>query len=1062
MNRGQLSSLLIPAVVLITLAGTISHATGNTSGWTLVGWNDLGMHCMDDDYAVFSILPPYNTIHAQLVDPSGHRINNPSGISLSYQAVADPSGSINSSSVDKTNFWQYVGRLFGAEPPPDEGLAGARMPGALNSPRPMVWDAGLQCFTAEGIPLTLYDDARMKNYYPMMRLTAKNSSGTVLATTDIVLPISDEMDCRSCHGSGSSNAARPLSGWVNSADPVHDYRLNILRLHDEREGGNALFLSALAEAGYDAQGLEATQASGTPILCARCHGSNALPGTGFAGVPPLTQVVHDLHAFVTDPDSGMALDASGNRSACYSCHPGSDTRCLRGAMGHAVDSSGELSIQCQDCHGGMSMVGSAGREGWFDEPTCQSCHTGTATSNSGQIRFTSAFASPGVPRQPADSRFATNPDTPAPGISLFRFSSGHGGLQCEACHGSTHAIFPSSHENDNVQNVELQGSPGTLADCTTCHGTSPSTVNEGPHGLHPIGQSWVSDHHSKGGGDKSEPLKDEASSGCNTCHGTDYRGTVLSRSLTDKTVSTPWGNKHFWKGYQIGCYTCHNGPSSDHQNHNHPPAVDNTNATTSVASPVPINLSATDADGDSLTLRVISQPAHGRVGINGRTALFTPDPAFSGSDTFTFAASDGMADSNLGTTTVTVNGGGCELTCSASGPSSVQLGATASFAASVDTSGCTGTPSFLWSFGDGSTSNEENPAHIFAASGSYTWSMTATLEGNSCSSSGSIVVESGGGGCVLNCSAEVPATGSRGESLEFRSGLSLSGCSGQVSYLWDFGDGSTSSEENPSHAYQAGGSYDWTLGASLDGSSCSSSGTIGISEGPATGAYRYVTVAAHSEGRNDRSWRTDLAVLNLNPNPANLQMSFEGTVSGPTETLVLNANQSREWRDLLSSLIGLESDASGALTLRSDQPLIITSHTYVIDGDGATIGQYFPAVKPSEGVESGTVSIIPNIGRSADELTNLGFLNLADSLARVRVQLYGSDGTPIGAALERQVSAAGWRQIDDVFMAAGLGDTDLAWATVEVLTEGGLVWPYASLLDRRTGDPITIGAFVLP
>ena len=36
--------------------------------WTLIGWNNLGMHCMDDDYAIFSILPPYNTVDAQLID----------------------------------------------------------------------------------------------------------------------------------------------------------------------------------------------------------------------------------------------------------------------------------------------------------------------------------------------------------------------------------------------------------------------------------------------------------------------------------------------------------------------------------------------------------------------------------------------------------------------------------------------------------------------------------------------------------------------------------------------------------------------------------------------------------------------------------------------------------------------------------------------------------------------------------------------------------------------------------------------------------------------------------
>jgi hypothetical protein len=37
----------------------------------LLGWNDLGMHCMDADYSVFSILPPFNTVHAQLISQGG-------------------------------------------------------------------------------------------------------------------------------------------------------------------------------------------------------------------------------------------------------------------------------------------------------------------------------------------------------------------------------------------------------------------------------------------------------------------------------------------------------------------------------------------------------------------------------------------------------------------------------------------------------------------------------------------------------------------------------------------------------------------------------------------------------------------------------------------------------------------------------------------------------------------------------------------------------------------------------------------------------------------------------
>ena len=47
------------------LCGLTLTTTAATS--TLLGWNNLGMHCMDSDYSVFSILPPYNTIEAQLI-----------------------------------------------------------------------------------------------------------------------------------------------------------------------------------------------------------------------------------------------------------------------------------------------------------------------------------------------------------------------------------------------------------------------------------------------------------------------------------------------------------------------------------------------------------------------------------------------------------------------------------------------------------------------------------------------------------------------------------------------------------------------------------------------------------------------------------------------------------------------------------------------------------------------------------------------------------------------------------------------------------------------------------
>jgi PKD repeat protein len=771
--------------------------------------------------------PPYNTIQAQVVDASGNLVTSAAGVTVTYQAIADPSGSINTTSFGKDNFWTFAASLFGlAKPlPPDVGLTGLAMPGMMNKPQPMTFDPANNWFIAEGIPITPYDDAGRKNTYPMMRLVAKDSGGNVLATTDIVLPISDEMDCKACHSSNSSAAARPNAGWVNDPDADRDYRLNVLRLHDDRQAGSASYATALSKAGYSSTGLyDTVTTAGKPILCATCHGSNALAGTGQAGIPPLTQAIHSYHAQVMDPVTSMTLDSSSNRSACYRCHPGSTTKCLRGAMGNAVAADGSMEMQCQNCHGPMHAVGTAGRQGWLDEPTCQSCHTGTAVANNGQIRYTSVFDASGQRRVPVDTTFATTPNTPSAGFSLYRFSQGHGGLACAACHGSTHAEFPSSHPNDNIQSIELQGHKGMLVDCTTCHGSQSLTIGGGPHGMHPVGQSWVSSH-----GDAAD---DGRAAQCQACHGTDYRGTVLSRAQGDRTISA-FGSKLFWKGFQVGCYTCHNGPGSETTTANPPATVANASAATTAGAPVTIPLSATDPHGNQLTLRVVSQPANGTAGLTGTQATYYPDSSFSGTDTFTFAAWNGSTDSNLGTVAVTVGGGAaCTVTAQATVPSTGTVGQSLAVQGSATSQGCSNPVSYAWTFGDGSSSTQQTPTHTYAAANTYTWRLTASVGGSSNSVTGTIAVASAPA-CSLFITGTVPTSAYVGQSVSFPLTVKASGCSGSISYRWNFGDGTDgSTKAQPTYTYRSSGTYSWQLRASIGSTSAGATGKIAVSYRP--------------------------------------------------------------------------------------------------------------------------------------------------------------------------------------------------------------------------------------
>ena len=701
--------------------------------WTLVGWNDLGMHCMDgSDYSLFSVLPPFNNIYAHLVH-LGKLVTNTTGITVTYHAIYDPDGSINTSSKDKINFWQYCPSLFGVTLPGDTGLAGFAMPGASNTPQVMGFTNGY--YSAPGVPSSVFDDATNKNYYPMMSLTAWQGT-TMLATTAIVLPVSDEMDCRACHGSGSNTNALPVAGWAWNPVRERDVKLNVMQIHDQKNQGSDLYTNALALAGYRPEGLLATATNGTPILCARCHKSNALPGTGLPGICDFTQGVHMHHAMVIDPATGMTLDDATSRTACYRCHPGSATRCLRGAMGRAIAPDGSMQIACQNCHGPMSEVGRVDRQGWLDEPQCQSCHTGPATHNNGQIRFTTAFEISNQVRLAVDQLFASNSNTPGPGQSLYKLSRGHGKQLCETCHGSTHAEYPSLKLSDNIQCIALQGQPGKIGDCTICHGASPTVITNGPHGLHLLGLTWIQIHHDYAATNK--PGRDH----CFECHGTDARGTVLSRVLTDRTVvADPFGTNHFWQGQQISCYICHNGPNESAPTTNTPPVTYGVAAMTTASVPVSVMLQASDVNPQALTMHIVSQPTHGSIALAGSNATYIASPTFVGRDIFTYAAWDSVADSNLGTGTIDVVQGECAIALSATVPPTTTVGDPTPFWSAATVSGVSNAISYVWSFYDG-TSNEtqQYTSHSYTSNGWHLWSVTASAAGTNATQSDSIFV----------------------------------------------------------------------------------------------------------------------------------------------------------------------------------------------------------------------------------------------------------------------------------------------------------------------------------
>ncbi|MDW5549619.1 PKD domain-containing protein [Methanosarcina sp.] len=139
----------------------------------------------------------------------------------------------------------------------------------------------------------------------------------------------------------------------------------------------------------------------------------------------------------------------------------------------------------------------------------------------------------------------------------------------------------------------------------------------------------------------------------------------------------------------------------------------------------------------------------------------------------------------------------------------------------TDTS--TGTPTnWTWDFGDGSTSTEQNPIHIYKSEGTYTVKLTVSnsLGSDSEEKTGYITVGSAVLAPETNFSSNV-TSGNAPLSVQFKDESTNS----PTSWEWNFGDGKTSTEQNPSHTYETVGTYTVNLTAMNYGGSNSTTKT---------------------------------------------------------------------------------------------------------------------------------------------------------------------------------------------------------------------------------------------
>jgi len=167
----------------------------------------------------------------------------------------------------------------------------------------------------------------------------------------------------------------------------------------------------------------------------------------------------------------------------------------------------------------------------------------------------------------------------------------------------------------------------------------------------------------------------------------------------------------------------------------------------------------------------------------------------------------------------------------AGGPYSASVGAPVTLDGSASRDPDGSIASYAWNFGNGTIGSGATASATYATAGTFTVTLTVTDNGGATSQANTTVtVTTNTQPPVANAGG--PYTGTVNVAIGFNGGASRDPDGSVISYLWNFGDGTTASGVTAVHAYTAAGSYSVRLMVTdNDGLTNSASTTAQVSDG---------------------------------------------------------------------------------------------------------------------------------------------------------------------------------------------------------------------------------------
>jgi len=430
-----------------------------------------------------------------------------------------------------------------------------------------------------------------------------------------------------------------------------------------------------------------------------------------------------------------------------------------------------------------------------------------------------------------------------------------------------------------------------------------------------------------------------------------------------------------------------------------------------------------------------------------------------------FDAASGQLESSCEDTFTVTGGSSCSITCSATVPTTAQVGQTVNFTSTASGSGDCGTIEYFWTPEEGystATVFGRNGTWVYNTPGTYTWSYSAIGDnGGRCDRTGTITVTAGSS-CTMTCNATVPATAQVGQTVNLTGSVNASGNCGTIEYFWfpDHNSTATVFDRTTTWIYDSAGTYNWRFSAVAQNGQCERSGSINVTGGGGGSDVIWVPVVSHANGANNSTWVSDLGIFN----PGTVATTVIIKIYVTTGTIIKTININAGGQVVITDVVGWFSPGlitSAPISITSSQTLIITSRTYNLLAAGiicfptGTLGQGLSGYLTTGGIAAGQSGWIPNMLEYNAFRSNIGYTNTGSTNATLTVRLYNGNGVQVGS-YNVTLTPGQWKQANQPFkFTAGLSNMRGGSVRVTVNSGSGVV-VYGSVIDNITNDPTTI------